>query len=445
MKKLTSKKQLILYGCSGMGVNMLTLIVGTYLTSALLVGGFEEHIESWTYLNKDLVVAGLWGVLFFLAKALDGIIDLPMAFFTDRINNKFGRRKTGLLIGLIPMIIAFVLFLVPLNDSATVLNTIWFGVLICIFYTFYTLTMLTFYATFPEVCETEKDTVFLSNVKSVCDVVYFILGYALLPVFVGMGVNIRIVALIFLPLVLTMLIPFFLLKENKEEVKKEETSKHVTVKEAFNASFKNPSFIYWMFTLFIMTIGTQLFLGGINELFSSTGLNMTVVMASSFVPVPFTIILYNRIVKKKGLGFAYRYILLIFSIGMVIMNLCNLYSDNLTELQLILIAILGGIFVSFSIGAFFSVTYTVPSHLACVEMNKTGKEVASMYFAVQGIFEGIASGIASGLILVYLKANDVILLLPIIVVITSLIAFMMSFAFHKNMAFMGKETKEQVD
>ena len=445
MKKLTSKKQLILYGCSGMGVNMLTLIVGTYLTSALLVGGFEEHIESWTYLNKDLVVAGLWGVLFFLAKALDGIIDLPMAFFTDRINNKFGRRKTGLLIGLIPMIIAFVLFLVPLNDSATVLNTIWFGVLICIFYTFYTLTMLTFYATFPEVCETEKDTVFLSNVKSVCDVVYFILGYALLPVFVGMGVNIRIVALIFLPLVLTMLIPFFLLKENKEEVKKEETSKHVTVKEAFNASFKNPAFIYWMFTAFIMTIGTQLFLGGINELFSSTGLNMTVVMASSFVPVPFTIILYNRIVKKKGLGFAYRYILLIFSIGMVIMSLCNLYSDNLTELQLILIAILGGIFVSFSIGAFFSVTYTVPSHLACVEMNKTGKEVASMYFAVQGIFEGIASGVASGLILVYLKANDVILLLPIIVVITSLIAFMMSFAFHKNMAFMGKENKEQVD
>ena len=445
MKKFTSKKQLILYGCSGMGVNMLTLIVGTYLTSALLVGGFEEHIESWTYLNKDLVVAGLWGVLFFLAKALDGIIDLPMAFFTDRINNKFGRRKTGLLIGLIPMIIAFVLFLVPLNDSATVLNTIWFGVLICIFYTFYTLTMLTFYATFPEVCETEKDTVFLSNVKSVCDVVYFILGYALLPVFVGMGVNIRIVALIFLPLVLTMLIPFFLLKENKEEVKKEETSKHVTVKEAFNASFKNPAFIYWMFTAFIMTIGTQLFLGGINELFSSTGLNMTVVMASSFVPVPFTIILYNRIVKKKGLGFAYRYILLIFSIGMVIMSLCNLYSDNLTELQLILIAILGGIFVSFSIGAFFSVTYTVPSHLACVEMNKTGKEVASMYFAVQGIFEGIASGVASGLILVYLKANDVILLLPIIVVITSLIAFMMSFAFHKNMAFMGKENKEQVD
>ena len=82
MKKITNRKHLILYGCSGLGVNMLTLLVGSYLCSALLVGGFESHIESWTYLNKDLVVAALWGTLVFFAKALDGIIDLPFAFFS---------------------------------------------------------------------------------------------------------------------------------------------------------------------------------------------------------------------------------------------------------------------------------------------------------------------------------------------------------------------------
>jgi Na+/melibiose symporter-like transporter len=252
-----------------------------------------------------------------------------------------------------------------------------------------------------------------------------------------MGVNIRIVALIFLPLVLTMLIPFFLLKEKKEENKDSEPVKHVTVKEAFNCSFKNPAFIYWMFTAFVMTIGTQLFLGGINELFSSIGLNMTIVMASSFVPVPFTIILYNKIVKNKGLGFGYRYILLIFTIGMLIMFFCNrfyeIYKMEITpekmETILTMVAILGGLFVSFSIGAFFSVTYTVPSHLAAVEMKRSGKTVASMYFAVQGIFEGVASGIASGFILVNLKHYDVIHLLPIVVALTSMIAFFMSFKF----------------
>lgn len=439
MKKLSSKKQLILYGCSGLGVNMLTLIVGSYLCSALLVGGFEDHIESWTYLNKDLVVAGLWAVLVFLAKALDGIIDLPLASFADRLNTKWGRRKTAIVIGFVPMIASYLLFLCPLTKEESLLNTIWFGVLLCVFYSCYTLTMLTFYATFSEVCETEHDTVFLSNVKSICDVVYFSLGFALIPVFISMDINIRLVALIFLPLSLTMIIPMFLLKENEE--KSEKTVRALTLSTALSVSFKHRSFIYWMFTEAIMAIGLQLFLGGINELFSSTGLNMTVVMASSFAPVPITIILYNWIIKKKGLGFAYRYALTIFSIGMIIMYICNINSDNLTKLQLTLVALLGGIFVSFALGAFFSVTYTVPTHLAQKEFETTGNQISTMFFAVQGLFEGIAAGIATGLILVTLKNYDVISLLPIIVSLCCMVAFVMSFGFKKDMALMGKKQK----
>ena len=440
MKKITSRKKLILFGCSGLGVNMLTLIVGSYLCSALLTGGFNEHIESWTYLNKDLVVAGLWAVLVFFAKALDGFIDLPLSSFADRLQSKLGRRKTAILIGFVPMVIAYLLFLCPLNSSATILNTIWFGVLLCIFYACYTLTMLTYYATFSEVCENERDTVFLSNVKSVCDVVYFSLGFALIPVFVSIGINIRIVALIFLPLCLTMSIPFFLLKENGDE---KQNIRTLTLKEAMRTSFQNKPFIYWMCTTFMMTIGLQLFLGGINELFSSTGLNMTVVMASSFVPVPFTLILYNYIVKRKGLGFAFRYVLTIYSIGMMIMYVCNICSPSLSELQLTMIAIFGGIFISFAIGAFFSVTYTVPTHLAQTELEKTGKSIATMLFAVQGVFEGIASGIATGIILVTLKNYDKISLLPIIVAICCMTAFFMSFAFPKVIATLGqnKEVK----
>ena len=264
MKKIKSKKGLILYGCSGLGVNMLNIIVGTYLCSALLTGGFDEHIESWTYLGKDLVVAGIWAVLVFLAKALDGVIDLPMATFADKLKTKFGRRKTAILIGIVPMLIAYLLFLVPLNAGATILNTIWFGVLLCIFYASYTLTMLTYYATFSEVCETEKETVFLSNTKSICDVVYFSLGFALVPVFVSLGINIRIVALIFLPMVLTMIIPFFLLKEHKEDGNEEINVQPLTLKTSLICSFKNNVYVFWLCTTFVTTIGLQLFLGGIN-------------------------------------------------------------------------------------------------------------------------------------------------------------------------------------
>lgn len=442
MQKITGKKKLILYGCSGLGVNMLNLIVGSYLCSALLVGGFDEHVESWTFLNRDLVVAALWGTLVFVARALDGIIDLPFASFTDRLKTRWGRRRPSIVIGFVPMIIAYLLFLVPLTGGASVLNTVWFGVLLCIFYGFYTLTMLTYYATFAEVVETERDMVFLSNIKSVCDVIYFIFGYALIPVFVSLGVNIRYVALLFLPLSLTMLIPLFLLKEKPTNLPESETDGELTVRtltlrKSIFESFKNKTFIYWMLTACVMNFGLQLFLGGINELFSSTGLNMSIVMASSFAPVPFTIILYNKIVKKFGLGVAYKYILTVFSIGMMVMYICNVNSHALDELALTLVAVLGGIFVSFAIGAFFSVTYTVPSFLAQKEYERAGIGVSSMYFAVEGLFEGVSAGIATGLVLVYLKDSGNISLLPIIVAGACMTAFLMSFAFPKALSKLG--------
>ena len=315
MQKIRSKKKLFLYGCAGMGVNLMNIIVGSYLCSALLVGGFEEHVESWTYLNKDLVVAALWGVLILAAKAIDGLIDLPMSSFTDRLKTRWGRRRPAIVMGFIPMVIAYVLFLFPLTDGESFANTIWFAALLFVFYGFYTLTMLTYYATFSEIVDNEKEMVLLSNMKSVCDVVYYILGFALIPVFVSMGVNIRYVALIFLPLSLLMLIPLFMIKEEPTNKPENELEiRTLTLRKSLACSFKNKSYIYWLFTAAVMNVGLQLFLGGINELFSSTGLNMTVVMASSFVPVPFTLILYNYIVKRKGLAFAYRYVLTVFAI-----------------------------------------------------------------------------------------------------------------------------------
>ena len=187
-----------------------------------------------------------------------------------------------------------------------------------------------------------------------------------------------------------------------------------------------------------MTIGLQLFLGGINEVFSSTGLNMTIVMASSFAPVPLTIMVYNKLCKKKGLGFAYRFILTVFCIGMSVLLFCYFNPFKFDDLGLNIVAVLGGIFISFSIGAFFSITYSVPSNIAELEYQRTGKTVSAMYFAVQGVFEGIAAGIATGIILVALKRFDCIWLLPIIASLTCVIGFIMSYGFKKDISLMGK-------
>ena len=85
MKTLTKKWQIILYGCAGIGVNMLNIIVGSYLCSALLPGGFaEKDIGFWTYSDRNLVIAGIWATLILIAKVFDGLIDIPLSSFTDK-------------------------------------------------------------------------------------------------------------------------------------------------------------------------------------------------------------------------------------------------------------------------------------------------------------------------------------------------------------------------
>ena len=443
--KLTKKWQLLIYGCAGLGINMMGMIVGTYLCSALLVGGFKDNVENWTYLNRDLVVAALWATLILASKIIDGVIDIPIASWLDNLRTKWGRRRPALLGGMAVTMLAYVLFLIPLNKEATVLNTIWFGLILMLFYSAYTLTMLTYYATFSEIISNDRDRLFLSNTKSICDVVYFSMSFALVPVFVNMGVNIRYVALIFMPLALLMLIPVFMIKErstlNGVVLDGEENSSarapRIGLFKSLAFSFKNKKYIFWLGILCVMNLGLQLFLSGINEFFSTTGVNMTFVMASAFAPVPFTLMIYNHIVKKHGLRIGYQYALAMFFLGMGLM----FFSKWVPEQYLLPFAIFCSLLNSFGIGTFFAVTYMIPSQLADEAIAAGEKGAGTMYFAVQGLFEGVSAGLASGVILVYLKQSGKIDILTMIVSACCLAALILAFFMPKSIAVLGKAEK----
>lgn len=445
MRKIHSKGQLFAYAMSGMGVNMLNLMVGSYLCSALLVGGFgQAAIPYQTFAQKDLVIAAVWAVFVFIAKVIDGVIDVPMASFSDRLCTRWGRRRPTIFIGMVIMIASYLLFLVvPQSQGATMLNTIYYGVMLCLFYSFYTLTMVTYYATFTEIVDTEKERSTLSNVKSVCDIVYFILGYVVVRMLLN-GLNIRIVALIVLPLVLTMAIPLFMIKEPSMVGQSADVPKTVGLVASIRTTFRNRAFILWMLVYAFMTFGVQLFLGGINEYFSFVGLNMIVVMVCAFAPVPLTLLLYNRIKSRRGFGLAYRYILIWYAAGMLLMFGVGLMAAGTLKTVL---SICAGIICSFAIGAMFAVAYSVPSQLAAEEQEKTGVSHSAMYFAVQGLFSGVASGVGSGLVLNALKgtetsASSAMKYMTLISAIGILAALVLSYGLPRSIITMGKEEQE---
>lgn len=404
MKKIKGKGKIMLYAVSGMGVNMLNLMVGSYLCSALLIGGFgKDVIPFQTYAQRDLIIPAVWAIFALAAKILDGIIDIPMASLTDRLKTRWGRRRPSILIGLVMTVAAYLLFLViPDAGGASMLNTVYYGIVLCVFYCFYTLTMVTYYATYTEIVETTEERNLLSNVKSVCDIVYFILGYVVVRMLLN-GINVRTVALMVLPISATMLIPLFMIKEKSSLADAEDAAETVNLVRSLKLTFKNKPFIIWMVVYSFMTMGVQLFLGGINEYFSYVGMNMIFVMMAAFAPVPFTLIIYNRIIRKHGFGTAFRYVLVVYAVSMILMGLVGFMGQGSAKT---ILSIVSGLIGSFAIGALFAVAYAVPSQLAADEEKKTGISNSAMYFAVQGLFAGIATGIGTGVVLTALKGSE---------------------------------------
>ena len=444
MKKLHRKRDLILYGAAGMGVNLLNIMMGSYLCSALLIGGFgEKAIPFQTYLGKDLIVPAVWAVFALAAKILDGVIDIPMASFTDGLRTRFGRRRPAIVIGLIPLLISYLLFLViPDPSGATLLNTVYYGLVLCVFYCAYTLTMVTYYATYTEIVETERERNLLANTKSVFDIIYFIVGYVAVRMLLN-GLNIRLVALIVLPLSLTMLIPLFMIKEPdlRRGTAQGEKEPKLSLVKSLSCTLKNRTFVIWMVAYSFMTFGVQLFLAGINEYFSYVGMSMILVMVSAFLPVPLTLLLYNRIIRKRGFGAAFRYVLITFTAGMLYMFAVSFLSQGTLKTVL---SVTTGLVSSFAIGALFAVAYSIPSQLAAEEEKKTGVANSAMYFAVQGLFAGIATGIATGVVLTALKgsedaASGAIRYLTLISAIGTVISFLLTFILPKSLTRMGKE------
>ena len=456
MGKIRGKFKLLLYGMSGLGINMLNLIIGSYLCDALMIEGFVENASNWTYMDKTLIVAGLWSVMIAIGKVLDGLIDIPFAGWTDKLKSKWGKRRPAILAGLIPTVITYVLFLIPLqNEEHSILNTIWFGVLLCAFYASYTLTMVTYYATFSEIVENDKDRVALSNYKTVFDVVYYVLGYALIPVFVG-NMNIRIIALMFLPLALTMLIPLFMIKERStldkdvenyssddSDFEPEET---VGILQSFKYAVKNKSFIVWMAVYFALQFSTQLFLNGQNVIYSGyvqlQGFEITMVMACAFAPVPFTLMLYNKLVRKYGIRVGYIFSLSAYMLAMVVL-IFSAKSIIPNDTARLIFACFGGVLSSFGTGCFFSINYTIPSAIANAEKKETGISHPAMYFAIQGLVGAVASAISTGIIWVNLKENEAIWLAPLVVMAGSIVSLVATKFMSKQVCNIGKASPDE--
>ena len=87
INSLNKKWKEFLFAASGFGPNFLMVIMGAYFTDAvnpaIQTNAFQAIVPGTCF-----VLPVLFGILFPLAKAFDGIIDIPFAHLTDTLSTK---------------------------------------------------------------------------------------------------------------------------------------------------------------------------------------------------------------------------------------------------------------------------------------------------------------------------------------------------------------------
>lgn len=409
IRSLNTKWKEFLFAFSGFGPNFLMVMMGAYFTDAInpsaLVnaGEFQRFAGGACY-----ILPAVFPILYAISKAFDGIIDVPFAHITDTLSTKWGRRRPAILFCLIPMVVSYALCWLPIGGvEGRGLNTAWIIIWSLVFFATYTMGMIAFYGSLSTTCTDEPQRLRVSGYKAFFDTISYCIVYALVPVILsGAKIHIDKFAFICLPLMLTLVIPLFMIKEGEKYGYPENQGlqeEKVTIKESISLTFKNKVFLRWLLVNCCTFFGMQMFLVSMNTLIMGgmkmNGFEMAILNTFAFAPVPIMLYLFNKLKAKKGIRFTYQTCLGAFSIAILAFFFGSTFvlGENHKMLQYI-IGSVGGIVGSWAIGAFFMVPYHITAQISSVEEKLTHKNHSAMYFAGNALFTSIVSAISGSLV-----------------------------------------------
>lgn len=414
VRSLDKKWKEFLFAFAGFGPNFLMILMGAYYTDALNPVAFEGNATYQAIASGVCFISpAIFPILFALGKVFDGIIDIPFAHITDNMSTRWGRRRPTIAVCFIPMVLGFVLSWIPVGGAAhPMLNTLWVSFWNVIFFAAYTMCLISYYGSLSTVCTDEPQRLRVSVYKSFFDTISYCLVYALVPLLLD-GIRVHIDDFVFIctPLMLTMLIPLFMIKEGEKYGYPENAGmspEKVSIIESLKLTFKNKIFLNWTFVNCCTFFGLQMFLAGMNGMIIGgmgfNGAEMALVNTCAFAPVPIMLYLFNKLKARRGVRFTYQSCLLMFAVAIMSFFFASTYvcgTDN-KPLQYV-IGCLGGVCGSWAIGAFFMMPYLAPSQISSVEIQLTGKNHSAMYFAANAVTTSIVGAISGSLVYEYVK------------------------------------------
>lgn len=473
VKSLDKKWKELLFAFSGFGPNLLMILFGAYFQNAVNPIALDANNSIFAIAPSVIfILPALFPVLFAIGRVFDGIIDIPFAHITDTLSTKWGRRRPAIAVCTLPMIVSFAFMWLPIcggNDPhGQLVNTVWIFVWSIVFFATYTMCMISFYGSLSTTCVDEPQRARVSTYKSFFDTITYCLVYALVPVVLQYsGLQINEFVLCLLPIMLTITIPLFLIKEGAKYGYPERgggEEKPVTFKESIVLTFNSKVYMRWLVVNCCVYFGLQMFLSSMNALIEGgmgmNGTEMAILNTCAFAPVPVMLFLFNKVKAKKGVRFTYQTCLLAFAVGMLSFFFASLFVTGGNKPLQFIISSTGSIIASWGIGAFFMMPYLITSQISNMEETLTKKNHSAMYFAGNAVATSIAGAISGSLIYEYIKMfffapnkgivwaktyeeaqtafgsvevyNLGTMLVPFIVAVTCIIGFLLAFKMPKD-------------
>ncbi len=324
-KKTASNKILWIFAVGQLGWSMLSGIVTNLLVFFYLPG--EEALSDGQQLfitQGKFIGLTVIGIISAVGRLFDAFTDPLIAGRSDRLRHKLGRRIPFMRYAAIPFgVVTVLMFISPVNGEST-LNSVTLFFCAMLFYLCMTCYCTPYNALIPELGSTQESRINLSTFISITYFFGTAIAYVV-PVMAGMlrstagyagsyRISIAIIAAV---AVVCMLVPAFLIDENKYA---DTTPSESSAFSSLASTFRNKQFrtfvasdiLYWIaLTLFqtgLLFYVTELM--GLKESMSTMlFIIMSVVSLCFYVPVN---IISKKTGKKKPVAFAFIFFSLTF-------------------------------------------------------------------------------------------------------------------------------------
>lgn len=410
--KMMKKWQEPLFALGGFGTSFMYTVQSTYL----LTRYFPSQTDVDSGLAVMLVIPWIMSLLLLVSRLFDGLIDIPIASWTDRLFRRKGKRYPAILAGMVPMILSYVaMWLAPVPQGESIWNVVWVCGFSIVYFFSYTLVAVPYLSTLSDMVSDQRSRVRVASWQAFFNTIGYSMAYTVVPLLrgimskgQGLQQGMATTALMLSPVMLLMLIPvFFVFIKNAKGAQggAAQTEEKITMGASLKATVKNKAFRGYLLAYSCCYFGLMLFIGGMDYINRSIlglteGWKITVMNAAAFAPVPLMLWLFNKINRRWGVKWAFRVGLLCFIVAMSIFTMG--WTKLAGETMPFYLGMIAGTFGSFSIGAFFTIPYAMPAQLAADEAQQTGVNRCGMYFAVQGFVNQIVGALATSVVLVNL-------------------------------------------